>query len=306
MADEQEVIFKVKKVQEGGAHGGAWKIAYADFVTAMMAFFLLLWLLNATEQEVMEGISNYFNPTTKVTSSASGSGGLLGGITSNEPGPTQDQMHTAALDRQTSTKGQLESETQGSGKDREESTGDVGEVNVEADKERFNKAKKLLEQEIDNLPPEFADLKQSIMIEITKDGLELTFIDQEQRSSFEPGTAILKERAKLFLQLISQELIKLPNKISITGHTDAGGEEKADWPLSIARANSARRELINWNVPADRFKTVTGKADTDLLTPDDPTGPQNRRISVLLVRLQPKKVYGGNGSNLPKPPSLLR
>ena len=160
MADEFEgsdegalILTKKKKIPAEG-HGGAWKIAYADFVTAMMAFFLLLWLLNATEQEVLEGISNYFNPTTKQSSSASGSGGLLGGVTSNEPGPTDDQMHTAALDRQTSTKGSLESETQGSGKNWEESTGDVGEVNIEADKERFNKRKKLLEKQIDDLPPD--------------------------------------------------------------------------------------------------------------------------------------------------------
>ena len=303
MADEQEVIIKVKKIKDNTAHGGAWKIAYADFVTAMMAFFLLLWLLNATEQVVLEGISDYFTPTAVKQSGPSGSGGLFGGITSNEPGPTEDKIHTAALDKTTSTKGDISSSTDGEGQALEDSTGDVGKIDNEADDANFNSTKKLLEQAIEELPPEMTDLKQSIMVDVTEEGLRVQFIDQSEKGNFKSGTAELTERAEILIQFIAQYISRLPNKISITGHTASDGETDNKWGLSISRANATRRELLKSNIPTQRITTVTGKADTEPLNQTDPTAPQNRRMAVILLRKDVKKILE---SDQLKPPSILK
>jgi len=303
MASEQEIIIKVKKIKDNTAHGGAWKIAYADFVTAMMAFFLLLWLLNATEQEVLEGISNYFTPNTLTESGASGSGGLFGGITSNEPGPTDDKVHTAALDQTTSTKGDLSASTKGSGETVEESTGDVGKVDNENENANFNTTKKLLEKAIDELPPELTDLKQSVMVDITDEGMRIQFIDQSEKGNFKTGTSELTPRAEMLVQFIAQYISRLPNKISITGHTANDGESDNKWALSIERANATRRELLKWNIPRQRITYVTGKADTEPLYSDDDSAAQNRRMAVVLQRKDVKKILE---SNQLKPPSILQ
>lgn len=304
MADEdQEVIIVTKKVKEEGAHGGAWKIAYADFVTAMMAFFLLLWLLNATEQEVLEGISNYFNPTTRTTSGASGSGGLFGGITSNEPGPTETMLHSAAQDRQTSAKGALEAEEGGSGKKDEESTGDAGKLDPLQEDANFYATKQNLERAINALPPELQDLKQSVLVDVTEEGLRLQLIDQENRESFAPGSAELTETGRLLLKFIAQYISRLPNKISITGHT--GQEPAADniWTLSVDRALTTRRTLIQGeSIPISRFETIIGRGDSELMFPDDPTSPRNRRMVVVLLRQVGSKSRVGGGN---APPSIF-
>lgn len=303
MADEQEVIIKIKKIKDNTAHGGAWKIAYADFVTAMMAFFLLLWLLNATEQEVLEGLSNYFTPTARTESGASGSGGLFGGITSNEPGPTEDKKHTAALDQTTSTKGDVSSTTDGTGETTEESTGDVGKVDNKNDEANFNTTKKLLEKAIDELPPELNDLKQSILVDITEEGLRIQFIDQSEKGNFKPGSAVLTERAKLLIQFIAQYISRLPNKISVTGHTASDGESDNKWQLSIDRANATRRSLLTQNISVKRITTVTGKADREPLRANNPGAPQNRRMAVVLLRKDVKKILQKEQL---KPPSILK
>ena len=159
MADDQNIIIKVKKIKDNTAHGGAWKIAYADFVTAMMAFFLLLWLLSATEQETLEGLSNYFTPTLLTEVGKSGSGGMFGGITSNEPGPTEDKIHTASLPQEVSINGNIMSQSDKAGKKTENSTGNTGKVDGEAENINFNMTKRLLEKAINDLPDELSDLK---------------------------------------------------------------------------------------------------------------------------------------------------
>ena len=299
--EDQEVIFKVKKVQEAGAHGGAWKIAYADFVTAMMAFFLLLWLLNATEQEVLEGISNYFTPTTRTTSGASGSGGLFGGITTNEPGPSETKLHTAALDRQTSAKGELEAEDGGSGPDQQESTGDVGELERQSDNQRFYSTKNNLEQALDQLPPELADLKQSVRVSMTKDGLQLEIVDQQQRENFKPGSAELTDLGKELLRFIRAFIEPLPNKISISGHTTPEESTGSPWELSFNRAAVARRFLEDEGLPWSRFSTIVGKADSQPSKPETPNAAENRRMVILLLRQSRKRTIQGADV----PPSIL-
>ena len=284
MAAKQQVIVKKVKVAQDGAHGGAWKVAYADFVTAMMAFFLLLWLLNATEQEVLDGISNYLSPTTLTASGTSGSGGLFGGITANDPGPTEDQTSEATTDTDSTASGELKAENEGSGKKDEISTGSDGKVDPREEENTFNTTKDLLESSLDQLPPELESLKETIQVDVTEEGLRVQLLDSQSKGTFKRGTAELTEHGRNALTLVAQYVERLPNEVSITGHTDGSIGETQGWDLSIARANTARRTLTDRGIPAQRIKTVVGKADTDLLIPENPLSPKNRRIAIVLLR----------------------
>lgn len=285
MADlEQTVIVRKVKIQEEGAHGGAWKVAYADFVTAMMAFFLLLWLLNATEQEVLDGLSNYFTPTTFSTSTPSGSGNLFGGQTPNDPGPTEDKRAESPDASAGSATGDINSQDNSTGRADDISTGSAGEVNAEDEAKRFNQAKENLEAQIDALPAELADLKQTFTIDITDEGLRIQLLDTRDNANFEPGTDILTEHAKLALQLLSDIAITLSNPISVTGHTAGDELPERIWDLSIDRANSVRRGLSALGIREDRFELVAGLGDTDPLIRENPASPRNRRMSILLLR----------------------
>lgn len=288
MADlEQPVIVKKVFINEEGAHGGAWKVAYADFVTAMMAFFLLLWLLNATEQEVLDGISNYFTPTTRTSSADSGSNNVFGGATPNEPGPTQDKRTQSQADSDGSSQGRQESEEDESGKNDETSSGSAGEVNAEDEERRFNQAKKNLEAHLNELPPELQDLKETMKIDITDEGLRIQLVDSRDKANFVEGSDQLTEHARLSLQLMSEIAVNLPNPISITGHTGGEEAEEVKWDLSVDRANSIRRGLGANGIPEVRFENVVGVADTDPLIPENPGSPQNRRMSIVLLREAP-------------------
>ena len=284
---EQQIIVKKVKVPEEGAHGGAWKVAYADFVTAMMAFFLLLWLLNATEQEVLDGISNYFTPTTRTTSADSGSNNVFGGITPNEPGPTEDKRTESPDATDGSSQGKLNSSDDESGKDDVSSTGSAGEVNADEEEKRFNQAKQNLETQINELPPELEDLKETIKIDVTDEGLRIQLVDSREKSNFQEGSAQLTDHAKISLQLLADIAINLPNPISITGHTGRGEGGGQEWDLSVDRANSVRRGLRTNGLPEVRFETVIGVADTDPLIPENPDSPQNRRMTIVLIRQAP-------------------
>ena len=285
MADlEQPVIVKKVKIQEEGAHGGAWKVAYADFVTAMMAFFLLLWLLNATEQEVLDGLSNFFTPTTRTTSAPSGSGNLFGGQTPNDPGPTQDKRAQSPDASEGSATGDINSNDSATGAEDEVSTGSPGEVNAQDEAKRFNQAKENLETQINELPPELADLQQTFKIDITDEGLRIQLVDSQQKSNFEQGTDELTDHARLALQLLSDIAVTLPNPISVTGYTATNEATEGLWDLSIDRANAVRRGLAELGLGNRRFELVAGLGDTEPLIPENPNSPQNRRMSVVLLR----------------------
>ena len=288
MADlEQPVIVKKVKVQEEGAHGGAWKVAYADFVTAMMAFFLLLWLLNATEQETLDGLSNYFTPTTFTASAPSGSGNMFGGQTPNDPGPTDDKRAVSPDASEGSATGDINSQDNSTGREDENSTGSAGEVNADDEAKRFNQAKENLETQINELPPELADLKQTFKVDITDEGLRIQLVDSRDNSNFEEGTDTLTAHAELALQLLSDIAVTLPNPISVTGYTATNEAPDGLWNLSIDRANAIRRGLGQLGIGGNRFELVAGLGDTDPLIPENPNSPQNRRMSVVLLRQAP-------------------
>ncbi|MGE4218378.1 MAG: flagellar motor protein MotB [Alphaproteobacteria bacterium] len=285
--DSREVIVKRIAIPADSSHGGAWKVAYADFVTAMMAFFLLLWLLNATTEDQKEGISNYFEPVGAIKGST-GSGGMFGGISATDPGPIDRPGQTVAA--QASAR---PAEAQDASIN--EKTGEptpVREVEEDgSEKERqdaaFQAAQAAMEQALKQIP-ELQDLRDSVIIEITEDGLRIVLMDQEKKPMFETGSGRLNDAGRRLMQLVADVAQRLPNKVSITGHTSLAGVEiprrGSDWALSLDRANAARRFLVENGISERRIETVDGKADTELLVPQEAAAPRNRRIEIVLLR----------------------
>jgi chemotaxis protein MotB len=285
----------IKRVRRGGAghHGGAWKVAYADFVTAMMAFFLLLWLLNAVSQEQLEGISDYFSPIT-TEKATSGGGGLMQGQTVDIKGvfnarekrtganplvpafASTDEAEDAMEDLVSAYEQAAESETKG----------DSAKA-AEAEEQIFGRAAAEIREGIEQTP-EFAQLAKSLLIDSTPEGLRIQVIDQEGLAMFPRGSADLYSHARKLLSLITDVIHKMPQRINIIGHTDAtryqGGAAYTNWELSADRANAARRLLIEQGFPEDRLSQVVGKAATEPLVANDPSAPGNRRLTILLLR----------------------
>jgi chemotaxis protein MotB len=286
---EQPIIIKrIKKVSGGGHHGGAWKVAYADFVTAMMAFFLLMWLINTTSPQQKRGIADYFAPAS-VSETTSGSGGILSGTALGTDGAKQNGSRAIVEDQAPDSPHPAD----GKSKDGAKSTA-AEQAALEAQQKKeeaaFASAAQSLRQALQNMP-ELAELSKNIIIDQTPEGLRIQLVDQEGRSMFNEGTATPNDRAKLLLRAISKIINQLPNRISIYGHTSAtangGGKAEGDWTLSAARADASRRILQGSGVDADRIYQVSGKATSEPLYPDDPTLPGNRRIAIVLLREAP-------------------
>ena len=304
MADQQPIIIKkVKKGGGGGHHGGAWKIAYADFVTAMMAFFLLLWLLNAVSQEQLEGIADYFAPTVSSTSQ-SGSGQILGGTTVAVDGSLEDTVSRPSVTMD------LPPPKAGSGGEAMQDAPVQAEVDAEqakakAEQDQFEQAQKELQDAMETLP-EFQQLAESLMVDNTPDGMRIQIVDQDGLAMFPSGRATLYDHTEKVLSLVISVINKMPQKIAISGHTDAvpmgGGDQTyTNWELSSDRANAARRFLLQEGVPAERLARVVGRAATEPLLPDDPTNARNRRLSIIMLR-------GTGEPAAPEgpPPSIIR
>lgn len=279
---EQPII--IKKIKKGGGHhGGAWKVAYADFVTAMMAFFLLLWLLNVTTDEQRNAISNYFDPThPKVSQAESGAGGVLGGLSMSPKGSmaTTVQPITNPRPSQQRSQGARLNPTEAKEKAAKE------KARAEEDKE-FKKAQAELKRKIEN-SPELRDLKKNLMIDMTPEGLRIQIIDRDGDPMFPSGSAQMFQKTKNLLSAITDVITPLENEVSVRGHTDAvpygRNADYTNWELSSDRANASRRVMLDSNFPKDRLNNVMGKADTELLIPEDPRDARNRRITLLLLR----------------------
>jgi chemotaxis protein MotB len=291
--DQPIMIKKVKKVVGGGHHGGAWKVAYADFVTAMMAFFLLMWLINTTSPEQKRGIADYFAPAS-VSETTSGSGGILGGTALGDDGAKSsgsmssvEQMNPESL-AETDATGQ--SETSGGAGDLDSASEAALRKELQArEQAAFASAAQSLRQALQEMP-ELAELSKQIIIDQTPEGLRIQLVDQDGRSMFKDGAAMPNDRAKILLRAVSRIINMLPNRISISGHTSIspnGRTQGSDWSLSSARADVARQLLQGAGVSADRVYQVSGKANSDPLFPDDPMLAGNRRISIVLLREAP-------------------
>ncbi|OLF72971.1 chemotaxis protein MotB [Maricaulis sp. W15] len=296
-SDRPIVIKKVIKGGGGGHHGGAWKVAYADFVTAMMAFFLLMWLINTTTPEQKRGIADYFAPAS-VSPSNSGSGAPLAGTSPGDDGvqgsgdssmrqrlaPTAPQLNDR--DRQQSPEGSPEAVES-------ESTvmaTAMAEARQRRDAAELHSAAMSLRQAMQDMP-ELAELSNHVLIDETPEGLRIQLVDQEGRPMFDPGAVTPNERAITLLRAVARIAERLPNRLSIAGHTDsapsAPGADYTNWELSADRANASRAVLQRAGITDDRIYEVRGKAGSEPLYPDDPYMPGNRRISVVLLREAP-------------------
>jgi chemotaxis protein MotB len=267
----------IKRVKKGGhgAHGGAWKIAYADFVTAMMAFFLLMWLLGSTTEGDKKGIADFFNAPLKISLLGGGSG-------------SGDSSHVV----------------KGGGTDLSRTNGQVKAGELEAPRKSVQLKALKAEQkraEIQKLEalkrkvedalasnPKLAALKSQIRLDMTPDGLRIQIVDEQNRAMFDSGSAIVKPYMRELLQLIGGVLAEVPNRLTLEGHTDSqafGGGDRgySNWELSSDRANASRRELIAGGLPDDRTLRVQGLASSVLFDAKDPQGAVNRRISIIVM-----------------------
>ncbi len=267
----------IKRVKKGGhsAHGGAWKIAYADFVTAMMAFFLLMWLLGSTSEGDKKGIADFFQNPMKVSLNGGGSG-------------SGDSSHII----------------KGGGTDLSRQNGQVKRGDVEAPRATLNlralkeEQRKAEQERLEELKekvsevlasnPKLAGMRSQIRLDLTKDGLRIQIVDENSRPMFDSGSAVVKTYMRDLLQEIGSVLAEVPNRLTLEGHTDAqsfggGSRGYSNWELSSDRANASRRELLAGGLPDGRVLRVQGLASSNPLTRDDPNSPTNRRISIIVM-----------------------
>ena len=248
------IIIKKKKGGHAGHHGGAWKVAYADFVTAMMAFFLVMWLVNQPE-DVKKSVAAYFKDPGIFTNEG-GRSPILGGpgvVGAGAAGQGSDVASaTAALER----------------------------------------AAERIREQIKSIPG-FKNLEDQIEVKVTAEGLRIELQEGGQDTFFDSGSAHVKAQTRQVLQVIAKELAALPQSIAIEGHTDATpfGRDRAytNWELSADRANAARRIMEEAGLPAAHVKAIRGFADTILRTPAEPANPRNRRVSIVVQNGEPAK-----------------
>ncbi|MBP7816980.1 MAG: OmpA family protein [Phenylobacterium sp.] len=288
-----EAPILIKKIKKGGGHGhhgGAWKVAYADFVTAMMAFFLLMWLINTTSPEQKRGIADYFAPAS-VSETTSGSGGILAGTALGEDGAKGAGSAAIIEEMAPESKNPSDGTASDAAKaiDSQASSEAMKEALEKREEAAFQSAAQSLRQSLQDMP-ELAELSKNIIIDQTPEGLRIQLVDQEGRSLFNEGQVQPNDRAKLLLRAVGKIVNQLPNRVSISGHTSAsmnGRKADSDWALSSARADASRRLLQTTGVDPDRVYQVAGKANSEPLYPDDPTLPGNRRIAIVLLREAP-------------------
>jgi chemotaxis protein MotB len=291
MSDDTQQPIVVKRIKKGGAsaHGGAWKIAYADFVTAMMAFFMLMWLLGSTTQGDLMGIADYFQNPLKVA--------LQGGAGS----------------------GDSSSLIQGGGTDLSASHGQVKRGDIEAPKKtinlqklkaEFEKAERAklsgLKDEMDTLidgNPALKQFKSQMLLDLTSEGLRIQIVDEKNRPMFDSASSEVKPYTRVILREIGKMLNKVENHVSLSGHTDAqpfagGARDFSNWELSTNRANASRRELVAGGMHDAKVMRTVGLASTVLYDKQDPYNPINRRISIVIMNKRTEDAILADGKEV--------
>lgn len=286
---QQPIIVKRVKKRAHGHHGGAWKIAYADFVTAMMAFFLLMWLLGSTTSGDLKGISEYFQTPLKVA--------LMGGRGS---GDSSSLIKGGGQDL-TRTEGQVKR-----GEIREEKkiiNLKAAEAEV-AHKERLKlrDLQERIERSIESSPA-LKSFRKQMLLDVTTEGLRIQIVDEYSRPMFASGSAQLESYTRDILREIGKTLNDVPNRISISGHTDAqaysgGNKGYSNWELSADRANAARREMIAGGLHENRILRVVGLSSAVLFDADNPLNPINRRISIIVMNKRTEEAASKDGGTL--------
>ncbi|MBM0171159.1 flagellar motor protein MotB [Altererythrobacter sp. C41] len=261
------IVKKVTVVQDAGHHGGAWKVAYADFVTAMMAFFLLLWLLGSTTEAQRKGIADYFTPTlVKLKEKSAGSDGLLGGASLIDP---DSYPHRAA---QTGSR----------------------PITVPRDvsggpKESIDRVKRMRERVQEDIADDrrLRRLMRQVRMVETIEGVRIDLVDDADFSMFVLGTTVLTPDAAKLMKVIAEAVRPEPGDLTIRGHTDAlpwrSGATANNWSLSAGRAEATRQALMRGGIGESRFRRIEGVADREPLVADNPQDPRNRRMSILLT-----------------------
>jgi len=291
MSDDTQQPIVVKKIKKGGtgAHGGAWKIAYADFVTAMMAFFLLMWLLGSTSQGDLNGIAEYFQNPVKV-SMRGGSGS--GDSSSVIAGGGRDLTATYGQVK----KGDIEAEKK-----------TINLQRLKAEFERTEKAKlEGLKGELEALidaSPALSQFKNQLVLDLTSEGLRIQIVDDKNRPMFDSASSDVKPYTRVILREIGLALNKVENRISLSGHTDAqpfaGGDRGfGNWELSTNRANASRREMVAGGMDDAKVMRVVGLASTVLHDKQDPYSPSNRRISIIVMNKRTEEAILADGGQI--------
>ncbi len=274
----------IKRIKKGGHghHGGAWKVAFADFVTAMMAFFLLMWLLESASEEQKRGIAGYFqNPMGASTGMGSSnalidSGGGLdalkvpAGSPNGDPGAASDSS-APSFDPMSAL---------------EVSPEELLARAREVERRQLQQLKLQFEAAIEE-NPELDDFRDQLRVDVTGEGLRIQILDESNRPMFEPGSAELQEHSRAILREIARVVRSVPNRLSLSGHTDRASLERADgysnWELSADRANAARRELVRAGLPDSKIARVVGMGSSALFDKRHPASPVNRRITIVLL-----------------------
>jgi chemotaxis protein MotB len=333
------VIRRQEVASTHAPHGGAWKVAYADFVTAMMAFFLVMWLMNATTEDQRKGLADYFSPSSLMSHNSSGTGQPFGGHTAFDDGamisdrgalqitvgsrpvldnvdddvdtpgttpprsgpdqsppratesrPVQPGSGVAVLPPTTPPSGALHPAGAAraalvSLSDKAVSSDHAAE-RAKQEQHAFNSAAEQIREAVRN-DPALASLAAHLAIDVTPEGLRIQLLDSQNQSMFALGSAEPNEAARMLIAKITPVLLRLPEQISISGHTDAApypGPTMTNWELSEQRANAARRLLVAAGLPEQRLRDVAGHADHELLLPADPLAAANRRIAIVVLR----------------------
>lgn len=320
MANERPIIIKkIKKVSGGGHHGGAWKVAYADFVTAMMAFFLLLWLVGQVPSEKLSGLADYFTPTAglkgKVGDTGKGGQGVADDGRLKDGGNDTPNIISGAPDnfgeiaKAAETNKDTDAEYEGADFDEAqefttpataeteiiseaEKVLEISEANAEAieaalEKKRFDELAEELKKQI-AATPELEEFSENLKIDQTEEGLRIQITDLEGVSMFRSGSTDINIDTEPLLAKVSELLQSVDNKISIIGHTDSvpfgGRENYSNWELSADRANASRRFLMQAGIQPNRIFKVEGMADSFHFKPETPNDPENRRISIMILK----------------------
>ncbi len=291
MADEglRPIIVKRIKKSGGGAHGGAWKIAYADFVTAMMAFFLLMWLLGSTSKGDLSGIAEYFKTPLKVAmAGGSGSGDSSSVIAGGGKDLTRKDGQIKKADEPTPKK-----------------TYNIKAAQAEierAEKAQLKALKSRIEAAIEN-SPSLKQYRKQMLIDITTEGLRIQIVDEQNRPMFALSKADLQPYTKEILHEIGHTMNGMPNKISLSGHTDAfpyssGERGYSNWELSADRANASRRELVAGGMDETKVVRVVGLSSAVLFDREDPLNPINRRISIIVMNKKAEESAANEGGTV--------
>ncbi len=280
MAEAQQpiIIKRVKKVA-GGHHGGAWKVAYADFVTAMMAFFLVMWLVVSLPEEKLSGISEYFkNPSVlRGTSQAPPPGAMGAGGSATNPVKIGQTNVSPTMDGQGPKIGEVREVP-----DSEEAK----RIAEEEERRELDELKVQLEAAIEKSQA-LQPFKDQLLLDITPEGLRIQIVDNQNRPMFDSGSATLKNYTREILKELTPYIDSVDNRISLSGHTDTTPYSNpfgySNWELSADRANSARRELVRAGLPETKVSRVVGLSSSVLFDREQPTNPINRRISIIIM-----------------------